>query len=73
MNPVTTPSSTCEGTPAIQYAVPRTTPSPMAIRPMPVTVELIVAGTTREKRSHRLGRTRSPMMSSWPTIRCPSL
>ncbi|CFP66130.1 Uncharacterised protein [Bordetella pertussis] len=32
-----------------------------------------MAGTTREKRCQRAGRTRSPRMSSWPTMRVPSL
>ncbi|MNJ81046.1 hypothetical protein D3C77_796740 [compost metagenome] len=73
MKPVTTPSSTGDGTPATQYAMPSTRPSPRAIRPMPVTVELIVAGTTREKRCQRAGRMRSPSTSSWATMRMPSL
>ncbi len=39
-------------------------PSPMAISVIPVTVELMVAGTTREIRSHRVGRMRSPTRST---------
>ncbi len=36
-------------------------PSPIAISVMPVTVELIVAGTMREMRPQRIGRMRSPI------------
>jgi hypothetical protein len=44
----------------------------MAISVMPVTVALMVRGTTREIRSQRVGTTRSPTRSRCATSLSPS-